>query len=66
MERRHLENGNGTYAAWVRTPCVFGTCQTDQNDAFCALDAGPEPRCAAGDSVLFVMVRQCFDVVGST
>ena len=61
-ECRHLENGNGTYAAWVRTACVFGTCQTDQNGAFCALDGGPEPRCAASDSVLFCdgsTVLQC-------
>ncbi len=40
-----VEDGNGTHTEWAIDECGAGLCRTDSADAFCALDATPDPNC---------------------
>jgi len=39
-----------SYQTWKTTSCGAGTCQVDDQGAFCALTSAPDPRCDAADT----------------
>ena len=47
MNCGNVADRTGEYLAWQKTLCGAGKCKLDlaSNDAFCARDTAPEPRC---------------------
>jgi hypothetical protein len=56
-----MEDGNGSYWTWSATSCGAGSCETDDQGAFCALDAAPDPSCSADGKPVCIdtTVTQC-------